>query len=74
MVPKELKIYILHELCVISMVSAIPGSKTGYLIISKNRPISRLKKNIKGDKNMKLTEVELDDTSRPENLHTLHDL
>ncbi len=52
MAPQELKVYILHDLYVESMVSVFPGSKTAYLAISKNRPISRLKKEnvIKGDK------------------------
>ncbi len=44
MAPQELKMYILHDLCVVSMVSMFLGSKTAYLDISKNRPISRLKK------------------------------
>ncbi len=52
------------------MVSVLARSKTAYLIISKNRPISRLKKNvIKGDQNMKLTEVERYGISRAENLY-----
>ncbi len=60
MAPQELKIYILHDLYLVSMLSVFPRSKTGYLIISKNRPISILKK---------LTEVELQGTSRDENLY-----
>ena len=42
------------------MVSVLSRSKTAYLVISKNRPISRLKKKyvIKGDRNMSLNEVE----------------
>ncbi len=44
MAPQELKIYILHDLCVAIMISVLPGSKTAYLIIYKNRPISTLKK------------------------------
>ncbi len=40
----ELKFYILHGLYVLNMVSVLPGPKTAYLAISKNRPISRLKK------------------------------
>ena len=61
MVPQELKLYISHDLYPVSMVSVLPGSETAYLIISKNRPISRLKKKnvIRGGKNMKLTEVGL---------------
>ncbi len=53
------------------MILAIPRSKMAYLVKSKNRPISRLKKKnvIKGNKNMKLTEVELYGTSRAENLY-----
>ncbi len=54
-----------------NMVSVLPRSKTAYLIISKNRPISKLKKNkiIKGDKNMKSTKVELQGTSRAKILY-----
>ncbi len=43
MAPQELKNYILHDVYVMDMVSARPGSKTAYFVISKNRPISRLK-------------------------------
>ncbi len=42
--PQELKLYILHGLCVVNMVSVLSVSKTAYLAISKNRPLSRLKK------------------------------
>ncbi len=35
MVPQEMKIYILRGLCVVSMVSVFPTSKTAYSIISK---------------------------------------
>ncbi len=61
MVPQELKFYILHDLCVVSMVSVFPGSKTAYFIISKNRSISRLKKKSykKEVKNIYSTETEL---------------
>ncbi len=44
--PKDVKIYILHDLYVVNMVSVLPGSKTAYLAISKNRPISIWKKKI----------------------------
>ena len=67
MAPQELEIYILHDLYLVNMVSVLPRSKTAYLAISKNRPNSRLKKNVtKGSKIMKLTEVELQGTSRAE--------
>ncbi len=42
--PQELKFYILHDLYLVNMVSVLPRSKTAYLIISKNRPMSRLNK------------------------------
>ncbi len=53
------------------MVSVLPRSKTAYLIISKNRQIPKFceKNVIKGDKNMKLTENELQGTSRAEILY-----
>ncbi len=44
MAPQELKIYILDDLYVVSVVSVLPMSKTAYLVISKNRPISAWKK------------------------------
>ncbi len=44
--PQELKIYILHDLCVVIMISVFPRPKTAYLVIYKNRPISRLKKEV----------------------------
>ncbi len=68
MAPQELKIYILHDLCAMIVISVLPGSKTAYLIISKNWPISTLEKKnvIKESKNMKLTEVELHGISRAE--------
>ncbi len=70
MAPQKLKIYILHDVCVVSMISVFPRSKTVYLVISKNRPISRSKKKIiKGDKNMKFIEVELQGTSEAEFLY-----
>ncbi len=71
MAHQKLEIYILNDLCVVSMVSVLPTSKTAYLVISKNRPISRLKKknDIKGDKNMKFTEVELQGTLGAEILY-----
>ncbi len=43
MAPQELKIYILQVLYVVSMVSVLSMSKTAYLVICKNRPISRIK-------------------------------
>ncbi len=71
MVPQQLKIYILHDLCVMIMISVFPRSKTAYFVIYKNRPISKLKEKhvIKGGKNMKFTEVELHVTSRAEILY-----
>ena len=52
------------------MVSVLPGPKTAYLAISKNRPISGLKNNVKkGNQNMKLAEVELQGISRAEILY-----
>ncbi len=53
------------------MVSVLLWSKTAYLVISKNRPISRLKKKnvIKGGKNMILTQVALQGTSGAEILY-----
>ncbi len=36
--------FILHDICVVSMVSVLPWSKTAYLGIAKNRLISRSKK------------------------------
>ncbi len=62
---------ILHDLCVVIMISVFPRSKTAYFGISKNRPISRLKKKyvIKGDKNIKFTELELQGTSGAEILY-----
>ncbi len=51
MAPQDLKIYILHDLCVMIMISVFPRSKTAYLVISENRPLPRLKKKklMKGD-------------------------
>ncbi len=71
MTPQALKFYILHDLSLVSMISVFPRSKTAYLIIPKNRPISRLKtKNvIKGGKNMKLTEAGMQGTSGAEILY-----
>ncbi len=40
MAHQELKTYNLHDLWVMNMVSVFPMSKTAFLIISKNRPIS----------------------------------
>ncbi len=57
MAPRELKIYILHDLYVASVVSILPRSKTAYLATSKNPPISRLEKKC-GERNMKLIEIE----------------
>ncbi len=53
------------------MVSVLPGHKTAYLAISKNRPISGLKEKMikKGNQNMKLAEVELQGISRAEILY-----
>ena len=39
--PQELKIYISNDLCAINMVSVLSRSETAYLVISKNRPISK---------------------------------
>ncbi len=71
MAPQELKIYTLHDLFVVCMISAFPRSKTAYLVISINRPISKLKKKnvTKEDKNVKLSEVELYGTSGAQNLY-----
>ncbi len=44
MAPQALKFYILHDICVVSLVSVFPRSETAYLSNSKNRPISKLKK------------------------------
>ncbi len=68
MAPQELKIYILHDLCVVCMISAVPRSKTAYLVISINRPMSKSKEKM-SLKNMKLSEVELHGTSRAEILY-----
>ncbi len=64
MARQELKIYILHDLCVVFMISAVPRSKTAYLVISINRPMSKLKyhKTI-------ISEAELHGTSIAENLY-----
>ena len=53
------------------MVSVLSRSKTAYLAISEKRPNSKLKegKCYKGDKCTKLTEVELQGTSRAEILY-----
>jgi hypothetical protein len=64
MVSQELKIYILHDLYLVSMVSTFSWPGTAYLAIFKNRQISTLmKKVINGSRNMKLTQVELHGTS-----------
>ncbi len=72
MAPQELKIYIPYGLYGVNMVSVFARSKTADLVMSKNRLISRLKKNCyKGDKNknMKSIEVELHGTSGAEKIY-----
>ncbi len=67
MAPQELKLYILHNLCVLIMISVFPRSKTAYFGISD---LEIEEKNvIKEVKNMKLSEIELHGTSRAEKLY-----
>ncbi len=68
MAPQELKNDILHHLCAVNWVPVFPRSKTAYLVISINPPMSKSKKKM-SQKNMKLSEVELHGTSRAEILH-----